>query len=84
MPSLSLVLCSGCVSAEGKGRFGTVGEVRRLKLSPSESRLTRLRRATLLLTAASSKGHESVSTGLLPFQKTRENGHSPSSPGLSR
>jgi len=28
-----------------KGRFGTVGDVRRLKLSPSESRLTRLRRA---------------------------------------
>lgn len=60
----------------------TVGDVSRRKLSPSESRLTRFRLVVRFI-PASSNGQDSVSTGLLPFQNTREKGHSPSS-GLSR
>ena len=71
--------------------FCTVGEVSLLRLSPSESRFTRLRLVALLmgppgpgfsLLLPPLNGHPCFSTGLRPFQKTavrwdaeKEKGH---------
>lgn len=64
--------------------YPTVGDVNLLKLSPSESRFTRFRLVVRLGPGASSNGHASFSTGLLPFQMREKGQESPSSPGLSR
>lgn len=74
----------------------TEGAVRRLMLSPSESRLTRLRRCALLAPAvATAATTEAAGAGAaaalgsgcpgglrLPFQQSLDMGHSPSSSGL--
>lgn len=53
-------------------RRPTVGEVSRLRLSPSESRFTRLLLVTLLWgpCCSSPAGHADLSAGLRPFQST--------------